>query len=179
MHRYKVLKNSQGFSVTELLIIVGMLGIMASLSIPMLTSSMKDLQLLSDARSIASSLSYAKLSAASQMTRYRFSADLDSNQWSIEKRNPSSGTFEIQGPSNALGNGVADSHIEFKATSSPAPTGFPTTSATTVTFNSRGIPTEGARAIYLSNLDANYAVTVSLSGKVQLMRYKNSAWTNQ
>jgi len=179
MHKCDSIQDNRGFSVVELLVIVGMLAVLAGFSIPMITSSVRDMQLIADARNISTSMTYARLSAASQMTRYQANFDVANSQWSISKLNRTTGNYEIQGSANTLGVGVANSHIAFKATTSPAPTGFPTTSAATITFNSRGIPIEGARAIYLSNQGFDYAITVSLTGKVQLMRYKNSVWTNQ
>jgi prepilin-type N-terminal cleavage/methylation domain-containing protein len=172
-------KNNRGFSLVELLILLGILGITASLAVPMLTSSMRDMQLIADARSIATTATYAKLSAASQMTRYRLSFDLDRNRWSVAKLNPITGEYEIQGTAKALADGVAHNGIAFKASASSAPSGFPAASSTTITFNARGIPIEGARAIYLSNANADYAITVSLAGKVQFLRYKSSLWTSQ
>jgi Tfp pilus assembly protein FimT len=172
-------KSNRGFSLVELLILLGILGIAAGLSVPMLASTMRDMKLISDARNISTSASYAKLSAASQMTRYRLSFDLGNNRWSVAKLNRTSGNFEVQGPANVLGNGVAGNGIAFKATSSSAPSGFPAASSTTITFNTRGIPIEGASAIYLSNQDADYAITVSIAGNVQFLRHKNSQWTTQ
>ena len=179
MDKFEARRNNQGFSLVELLIMLGMLGLAAALSVPMLTSSMRDLQMISDARSIATSATYAKLSAASQMTQYRLSFNLANNQWSVAKLDRTSGNFITQGSTSTLGNGVANSGIAFKANASSAPTGFPAASSATITFNSRGIPVEGASAIYVSNSNANYAITVSLSGKVQLLRYKNNQWSSQ
>jgi len=179
MHECHVKDCERGFSLPEMCIILAITAIMAAFSIPMVSSSMRDLQLISDARNIATTLTYAKLSAASQMTRYRLSFNTGNNEWSLSKLNRTSGNYEIQGPTNALRDGVADSGITLKSTSSSAPSGFPTTSSATITFNSRGIPIEGASVIYISNRNADYAVAVSLSGKVQFLRYTNSQWTSQ
>jgi Tfp pilus assembly protein FimT len=172
-------KDTQGFSLVELSLVVGMTAVLAAFSIPMFSSAMRDMQLISDARSIATTLSYARLSASSQITHYRVSFDLNNNQWTLSKLNRSNGNFETQGSTSRLSNGVANSGIAFKSTSSSAPTGFSTSSSTTITFNSRSIPIEGASVVYLSDQNNNYAVTVSLSGKVQFLRYKSNQWVSQ
>ncbi|MBN1567389.1 MAG: GspH/FimT family pseudopilin [Acidobacteria bacterium] len=168
-------KKSRGFSAVELVMVLAMTGIIAAFAIPVLTNSMRGMQLISDARKIATTMSYAKLSATSQMTSYRISFDLDNDQWSLLKRNRTSGNFELQQAVNQLSDGVANSQIAFKTASGSAPAGFSTNSSTDITFNARGIP-NGIGIIYLSNEDADFAVSVSLAGKVQLWRYQDNQW---
>jgi Tfp pilus assembly protein FimT len=172
-------KSEKGFSLVELSMLLAMTALLAALSIPMLTSSMRDMQLVSDARNIATTMTYAKLSATSQMTHYRTSFDLDGNEWKLEKWNRSSNAFELQQAINSLSNGVSNSGIAFKTNSGTAPSGFPTASSTEITFNSRGIPIGGVGIIYLSNEDEDFAVSASLSGKIQIWRYRDSQWISQ
>jgi Tfp pilus assembly protein FimT len=181
MHACRLKKDNQGFSMVEFSLAIATMAILAGLAIPRLSSSMRDMQLIADARKIATTLSYAKLSAASQMAHYRVSFDLNNNQWALLKLNRSSGNFEAQGSTNRLSMGVSASGIAFKAHSDSAPAGFSADSSATITFNSRGIPVpnEGAGIVYISGQTNNYAVTVSLSGKVQLLRFKNNQWVSQ
>ena len=169
-------KDKTGFSVVELCIVLAVTVILAAISLPMLTSSMHSMQLVSDARSIATTMTYAKLSAASQMTWYRISFNLSGNDWRLEKRNRSTLEFELQNSANGLSGGVANSGIAFRTTSTTNPPGFLTTSSNTITFTSRGTPQEGASIIYLSNNDEDYAVSVSLSGNIQVWRYRDNQW---
>jgi prepilin-type N-terminal cleavage/methylation domain-containing protein len=169
------LKANRGFTLIELSIVLGLTAIVAAFAIPVLSDSMRGMQLISDARKIATTMSYAKLSATSQMTSYRLSFDLDNNQWSLLKRDRTSGDFELQQAVNRLSDGVADSGIAFKDDSESAPAGFPTDSATAITFNTRGIP-NGISIVYLSNEDTDYAVSVSLAGKVQIWRFRDNQW---
>ena len=177
--------EDKGFSMVELVMLVGMIVIMMAISIPMLSSSMRDMQLVADARSIASTLTVAKLTATSQMTHCRLSFDLTNNEWQIEKLNRSNGQFELQQDTNQLSRGVANSGITFKTSSDSAPSGFPTSSSSAITFNSRGIPIDGAgvptasNIIYLSKNPSDYAVSVSLAGKVQLWRLAEGQWSAQ
>lgn len=171
------MKEARGFTMIELSVVLGMIVVVAAFSVPMLTNSMRNMQLIADARNIATTMTYAKMSAMSQMTRYRLSFDLDSNTWRLLKRNRATGEYEPEQAINGLSNGVSHSGIEFKPSATTAPNGFPTSSSTTITFNSRGIP-ESAGIIYISNDELDYAVSVSLAGKVQIWRYQNNQWTS-
>jgi prepilin-type N-terminal cleavage/methylation domain-containing protein len=179
MTKVNLKKNEQGFSFVELSAVLAITAIMAAFSLPMLSSSMRDMQLASDAKSIATTMTYAKMSATSKMTRYRLSFNLAHNQWNLAKFNRSNLSFELQQAINGLSNGIAHSGIAFKSNSSSSPSGFPHTSSSTITFNSRGIPVEGISIVYISNADADYAVSTSLSGKVQVWRYQNNQWIPQ
>ena len=179
------LQRERGFSLIELIILLSMVAIVAAFSIPMLSSSMRSWQLAADARNIVTTLTYAKLSATSQMTHYQLSFDVASNKWSMLKLNRGTGVYDLQGEVNELSTGIAYSGIAFKSASSSAPSGFPTTSSTSITFNSRGIPIDGAgipttdNVVYVSGTGDDYAVTVSLAGKVQLWRSLNGQWVAQ
>ena len=168
-------RGSKGFSLTELVIVMALAAVAASFAIPLLSGSMRGMQLLSDARKIASTMSYAKLSSTAQMTNYRLAFDVANRQWSLLKRN-AGGEFELQQAVNGLSDGVHNSGIAFKSTSDSAPSGFPASSSSEITFNTRGLPGD-LGIIYLSNEDMDYAVSVSLAGKVQVWKYENSQWS--
>ncbi len=180
-------ERERGFSLTELTMLLAIVGILLASSIPILSSSMRSWQLGADARKIVTSLTLAKLSATSQMTHYQLSFTVAENKWSLQKWNRSSSpnAYELQGAETTLSEGIANSGIAFKSSSSSAPEGFPTTSSATITFNSRGIPINGANnptgdnVIYLSDAGTDYAVTVSLAGKVQLWRHQDGQWVSQ
>jgi len=171
--------NNRGFSMVELSMLLAITAILAAFSIPMLSSTMHSMQLASDARSIGSTMSYAKLSATSQLTQYRLTFSLSEKEWRLDKRNRDSGEFELQQDVHGLSGGGSESCISFKSSSGTAPTGFPTASSTTITFDSRGIPREGASIIYLTNGDEDFAVSASLSGKIQVWKSVNRNGTSQ
>lgn len=175
MMRENGIKETRGFSLIELCVVLAATAIMAAVAVPMLTTSMRGMQLLSDARNIASSMTYARMSATTQMNRYRVAFDLGNNVWNLQKLNRGTGEYEPFEADNGLCGGIANSGIAFKTVSATGPSGFPTTSATAVTFNSRGMP-NAASAIYLSNEDTHYAVSVSIAGKVQVWRLQNGQW---
>lgn len=176
MHKCRIEKNSRGFSLVELAMMLGMATILAAISIPTLSSAMRGMKLASDAKSIATTLTYARVRAASQLTRYRMSLDLGNNQWTLSKWNRASSAYEMEQNTNTLANGLSNSGIRFKTDSGTAPAGFPSASSTTITFDSRGIPMEGSGIIYLSGRDTDFAISISNAGKIQLWRYQNSQW---
>jgi len=173
------MRENRGFSLVEFAIVIAVMSLMAALAVPMVASSMRSLQLNADARNIASALTVARMKATSQMTRYQLVFDVDANQWRMQKFNKTSGNYEDDGAVTTLSSGVAHSGIAFQAQSDSAPTGFVEQSSSFIRFNSRGLPVDGdggSSAIYLSNGETNYAVTVSLAGKVQLWKNEDGQW---
>jgi len=177
-------KNSRGFSLIELSILLAMTAILAAFSIPMLTSAMRSMQLISDARNIATTMTYAKTRAASQMTHYKLTFKLSTNEWYLERYDRDTDKFELEDAKNWLSNAVSNSGITFKTSSSSNPDGFPPTSSGKITFNSRGLSIDDTGSVttsivYLSNDDLDYAVSVSLTGKVQIWKHADDQWLPQ
>jgi prepilin-type N-terminal cleavage/methylation domain-containing protein len=176
------MKQDKGFSLTELAIAIAIIAIMGAIAVPTISTTMRNLQSRTDARNIATALTVAKLKATSQLTRYQLVFDLSHNQWRTEKFNKATGEYEIDGAVATLAKEDADYRVAFQTSSSPAPTGFSTTSSHLIRFNSRGVPVSttsaavAGTAVYLHDADNAYAVTVSLSGKVQLWQKRNGGW---
>jgi len=179
------MKSETGFSLTELLVVLALVAMVAGFAVPTVSTSMRSWQLASDARNIASTLTYAKISSMSQMTHFQLSFNLGANQWSVSKYNRGTAAYEVEGSTNGLAHGLANNGITFRSTSSSAPSGFGTSSSTSITFNSRGIPVDATgrptanNVVYISDASDNYAITVSLSGRVQLWRCINDQWGAQ
>ncbi len=177
-----VMRSQDGFSMSEAVLVAAVMAIVMGMAVPMTTNSMRNMQLLSDSRKIASSLALAKLSSTSKGVHYQVLFNVSGNQWSLQKYNAATGSFETDGSTNSLSTGLADSGIAFKATSGSAPTGFPTESSAFIRFNSRGIPitaagtTTASNVIFVTGNNIDYAITVSLSGKVQLWKLRSRQW---
>ncbi|MEJ2110502.1 MAG: GspH/FimT family pseudopilin [Acidobacteriota bacterium] len=171
-----------GFSAVEILIVLAMVGILSAFAIPSLSSAMRDMQFISDARNVSSALGYARLKAKSMMNPYRIEFDLDDNQWSVKRYDSGSDSWVLEQAVNELSSGVSNSGISLKGSAGSAPTGFPDTSSATITFNSRGIPVSGTtptpnNIIYISRSDTDYyAITVTLTGKVQVWKKSDDGW---
>jgi hypothetical protein len=113
------------------------------------------------------------------MTQYRISFDLDNDQWMLEKWDREAEEWELEQDVNALSRGISANRVTFRGESDSAPDGFSTEAAAEITFNSRGFPIDGADIVYLANEEEDYAVTTSLSGKIQLWRYEDDAWVTK
>jgi Tfp pilus assembly protein FimT len=186
MCKRKWISSCRGISLIEITILLGMMAVMAAFSIPTLTNAMHDMQLAADAKSIATTLTYARVKAGSDLARYRVSFVIGSNQWSLARWDPATSQYVTEQATNILSNEVSNSGITFKASSSTAPADFSTLtqSSTSITFSSRGIPIDDTGAnnagiIYLSSADIDFAISVSISGKVQLWRLQSGQWVLQ
>ena len=177
MKKEKIKKpGDPGFSLTELLITITVMAALSAVGIPMLSSSMRSMQLAADAQNISTTLSAARLNAKSLMTPYRISFDLNNNKWQLERFNRATGTFELQQDEYQLSSGITDSGITFLENSGTHPETLPSRSSNTITFNSRGIPVDinnvptPNNIVYISKSGIDYAVSVSLTGKVEVWK---------
>lgn len=176
------MKRDKGFSLTELAVVMAVLALLAAFTVPTISSTMRNLKSRTDARKIATALSVAKLKATSQLTRYQVRFSLAQNRWITEKFNKITGRYEADGAEIALSKEDSDYRVSFQTSSSSSPTSFSTLSSNIIRFNSRGIPIDVSGiavpdgAVYLRDPDNSYAITVSLSGKVQLWQKRGSRW---
>ncbi len=174
-----------GFFLTELLITITVMAALSAVAVPMLSSSMRSMQLAADAQNISSTLAAARLNAKSLMTPYRIAFDLDHNEWQLEKLNRAAGNFELQQDVYQLSSGITNSGITFLKNSGSHPGTFPSQSSRTITFNSRGIPIDNNNVptsnniVYLSKSGTDLAISVSLTGKVEVWKEENGRWNVQ
>jgi prepilin-type N-terminal cleavage/methylation domain-containing protein len=181
-------KGQHGFSLPEIMVVIVGLLLFAALTVPSLTTAFNAWQLNADARKISTTLMSAKLKTTSQATRYRVHFDVANNSFRAQKLNRTTGNYEdiADEPAITLSDGIRNSGIHLMADSGSGPTGFPTGSSEFIIFNSRGIPITntdpavptGANVIYLSNGSTNYAVTVSVTGRIQLWKF-DGTWLEE
>jgi prepilin-type N-terminal cleavage/methylation domain-containing protein len=179
--------GSPGFSLIELMVILALAAILSAIAIPTLSSAMRDMQLASDARSISSALNVARVKATTLMTPYRIQFDLDENKWSLQKYDSSANSFVVELDVNRLSTGIVSSGISFgKNEGTGEVSGYPSSSSSYITFNTRGIPVDDSgqptadNIVYLSKPDSDFAVTVSLTGRVEILRKdEQRGWMSQ
>lgn len=177
--------GNPGFSLVEILIVLATFAILSAVAVPLLSSTMRNMQLAADAQNISTTLSSARLRAKSSMTPHRISFNLVNNEWSFERFNPNSGLFELQQDVNQLSSGIAGSGITFAQKSESHPGIFPSESSGTITFNTRGIPVDitntptSNNIVYISDSNNDYAITVTLTGKVQVWKNDEGQWKAQ
>jgi len=178
-----------GFSVLELLIVMGAVSVMAAVSVPLVHRTLKTYRLAGDARGISQTLTLAKMRAASNFTLEKVEWDSSSRTFAVKSFHKNlalggyNGQFEADGsvPNVNLSSGIS--------------VGTPSEGASTtvggdssnIVFNSRGLPVDAtsfdpvttAQAFYFNNGTDYYAVSIAVSGRIQIWKYNDSAWMEQ
>jgi Tfp pilus assembly protein FimT len=182
------LANRQtGFSTIELVIVLAIFLLLAVIAIPQAIATLRAFRASSDARSVASELSLAKMRAGDSFTQSRLNCNLAANSCQIEictsKGASACNTFSADGGTLLLSPGMT---FGFGNIAAPAGTQTAIQNTAQIVFNSRGIPVDntgtptGNYALYLTNQAGdNYAVTVYATGRIAVWRYIGSAWTIQ
>lgn len=175
-----------GYSLIELLVVVGLITVVSAMAVPMSSSSLAFYRLSGDARSILSSISMAKLRAASDFTRSRLYVDVTARTFRVETFQKGPGTWAVTGGITTLStnNGfgfdvVGTPPANTQAVLGQAPLcldnlGNAIANTACILFNSRGIPIDNAGvptnngAVYVTDGNAVYGVTLAATGLTRL-----------
>jgi len=178
--------DQRGFSVIELAVVTAIFLIVAAIAIPTTMTALQTYRTSSSARSIASQLALAKMTAASNFTQAELNCNLAGNSCQLEvcttKGVSSCTTFTNQGGAVLLSPGVS---FGYGSITTPAGTQTTIQNTAQIVFNSRGIPViAGAAtsndALYVTDQAGDtYAVTVYASGRVAVWRYGGGVWSLQ
>ena len=159
------LRERRGFSLIELLFVLGLMGVIAAIAVPMMANSLGFFRLSGDARSVANMVALSKMRAASVFGRVRVFVDQPAKTFRIESWDSTSNTWVADsGGTSHLSQGV---RFDF----APVATAPPNTQAVIreasackdnagnnigntacVVFNSRGVPIDSTGAS--TSLDA-------------------------
>src|SRR5579863_1182834 len=184
-----------GFSVLELLIVMGIAIVLGGLAVPMAMSMVQNLRTSGDASDLNGAILLAKMSAASDFARGRLYVDLSANTFHVEVftngdtqwrtpggiqylsknvtfgygslTSPPSGMSTLAQPQACLQNDMVASNT------------YPNTAC--IMFNSRGIPVDNNMvatpndAIYVTDGRNVTGVTVTVSGLTKVWRTGASA----
>jgi len=155
----KALKNAFGFTKIELIVTSCIIGIMASVGVPAISSMVPNYQLRRAARDLHSNMHLAKITAIKERKKCKLTYSLNPHKYTIDCLN------KIVLLSD-YGNG-----IQFKG-----PNGQTFNKKLTLTFNSRGFSDQ--LYAYLSNGKNNsyYRVGPLWSGVIKLRRWNGKSW---
>lgn len=182
-----------GFSLIELMLTVGVAGVVAAVAIPMMGSTIGSLRLDGDARSLTNAVSVTKLRAAASFSKARLYVDLTADGFRVETWQKSSASWVSEGGVTYLSS--AEEAFSFGAVGSPPPDtqaviaqapsclqadGSAIGNTACIVFNSRGIPVTDAAgttggptnagALYITDGTAVFGITVAATGSIQLWR---------
>jgi prepilin-type N-terminal cleavage/methylation domain-containing protein len=184
------MRSERGYTLIEMMMVVGIIGIIAAMVIPITDSSIRGSRLRGDANVMRNLIGVAKMRASAQFTRARVMANLGNPQ----ANPPVPGTFVLQvwdktanawvndGGVNQLQTGVSfgfgglnapPPNTQVNIAQSPTCTDGTTAAAALiantacVTFNSRGLPIDAVgalyprHALYITGDDAVWGTTVT------------------
>jgi prepilin-type N-terminal cleavage/methylation domain-containing protein len=188
-HAVVLCRAQSGYTVTEMLIVVAIIGLVSAIGIPFTSNTFAMFRLGGDARAIVNGVSVTKMRAAATFSQARLYVDLAARSSRIEVLQKGATPAWIA----EAGTTVLSIHDNFGF--SPAGTAPPNTQTTIaqapacltaagaaiantacIIFNSRGIPVDttgaptGINAIYLTDGITLYSITVSASGQLRLWR---------
>jgi Tfp pilus assembly protein FimT len=199
--RRKTRGGASGFSILELLMVVGVTTVVAAIAVPMMKNTIGDFKLSGDARGLTNAVSLAKLRAASNFSQARLYVDLNAGTFRVETWSKTAvppdwvteGGITALSASDTFSFGVVGSApLDTQAVigqSSPCVNRLGVAVATTscVLFNSRGIPVAsggvppavgaptGNDARYITDGSAVYGITLSATGLIKLWRTNPNA----
>lgn len=147
-------KQSQGFTLVELIIAITLLGIFSAIAIPSFTSFVNNSRLQTTSNELASLLQYARSTAAQNNATYI--TCISSGIWTVKKGNACSSTVNLRSYEPPANFNIAY-----------------TTNMLPMTFYSNGTtnaPSTGAALIICKDTDAvsGYKLTVKTSGQIRI-----------
>jgi prepilin-type N-terminal cleavage/methylation domain-containing protein len=194
-------RNVKGFSLLEVLLVVGLSTVIAAIAVPMMKNTLGDFRLSGDARGLTNAVSLAKLRAASDFSQSRLFVDTNARTFRVETWSKTAvpPDWVIEGGSTTLSSGdtfgfgaIAAAPPNTQAPFGQAPpcvnnAGAPIGNTACILFNSRGIPVDqagvppavgaptGNGALYITDGTAVFGVTLSATGMIKLWRTNASA----
>jgi prepilin-type N-terminal cleavage/methylation domain-containing protein len=192
-------RAERGFSLIEMLLVVGVVGVISAIAVPMMKNTLGDFSLSGDARALSNAVSLAKLRAAASFSQARVYIDLSGRSYHVEtwQKDPAAwvteGGIRTLAPGVTFGFGVVGTAPPFsqaaivQASACVTDAGAAIGNTACILFNSRGIPVDpagappavgaptGNDALYLTDGSAVYGGTISATGLSKLWRTNPTA----
>jgi prepilin-type N-terminal cleavage/methylation domain-containing protein len=198
----KLRRYSAGFTLLELLFVVGMIGVISAVAMPMFDRTISGYKTIGAARGLTNAIAVGKIRAAATFRRVRIYVDLSTNTHHLETldRSVIPAHWTVEGGATELPYGVSFGFMSLTAPPSntqPAlnqsvlcqqDDGTDIANTACITFNSRGVPvdTTGAPvatgALYITDQTTVYGVTAAASGMIRLWRaypHSSQEWVLQ
>jgi prepilin-type N-terminal cleavage/methylation domain-containing protein len=182
--------SPRGYSLVEILVVVGLIGVVSAIAVPMMGNTLKFFRVSGDTRSAANAIQLAKMRASSVFGRVRLYVDLSTNSFHSETFNKTTLAWAADGGTTYLSQGVT---FGFGAVGTPPTNTQPAiaqapqcknnavpavdiANTACIIFNSRGTPIDATGApssidaLYLTDSTAVYGITLSATGMVRTWR---------
>jgi prepilin-type N-terminal cleavage/methylation domain-containing protein len=196
------LSDRRGFTLTEMIIVVGLTCVVAAISIPMMGNTLGYLRLSGDARSASNAIALSKMRASSVFGRVRLNIDRSTKSFKVETFDKTSTIccWHDDGALTYLSQNVSFG-FDPVGTAPPSTqgiigqpplckddTGADIGNTSCITFNSRGIPVDSSGSpgivsvLYVTDGSAVYAIAVSATGMIRSWKTPPVAtptWTSE
>lgn len=188
----KKLNNKSGFTMTELVVVIAIIGITLAIAIPSFLTYRPTMRLKGAARDISTTLQWARMKAVSENNRMEIQFSPVNNSYTVYDDNDSDGdvdpvdTADTAIRTSTLPDGISygiGTTVTRQAGNNTAPAHtdcltFNTDSCSTddsTSFSSNGTANNGT--IYLTNTkDECYAVIVDSQGRMRIRKWDGSNW---
>lgn len=155
-----------GFSLMELLVITGIIGIILSISIPYISSSLPDYRLRSATRDIVSLMQELKFRAVKENATAAVIFDVPGNKYTSWVDNGWGGGADNWWPDTNVGEVIIRQESLPKEISFYVNTGF---TANTFGFNNRGFPAAAVGSVFIKNTKSNYRrIIINQAGNIRV-----------
>lgn len=180
------LRRDSGFTILETVIVVGLIGVISVVAVPMFGNAIANFRVTGDARGVSNAIAVAKMRAASNFSRVRLYVDLDGESHHLEawdKTPP--GAWVTEGGFTYLSSGVSYGYgvvtipppntqgIIGQAPQCTDDDGNLIANTACIVFNSRGVPIDATgapttlNAIYVTDGTGVYGMTVAATGMLR------------
>ena len=180
------MNNKRGFTLIELMIVIGVIGIMAAISTPMIMNWLPNYRLKAAARDLYSNMQKARMVAvkSNQNTAIIFDVANEKydfcDSWDTTLAPPACVGNLQSVDFSKMGSGVGYGHGD--ATSAAATAGVFDNDVTysspvdVVVFNSRGFGTAGYVYLDHQKNTTTYAVNSLSSGIIRILKWQGGSW---
>jgi type IV fimbrial biogenesis protein FimT len=168
-NRLKILffQYQSGFTLIEMMIVIGVIGILSAIAIPNFINSLPDYRLRSATRDIVSCMQEAKLRAVKDNARVVIIFNQNSESYvSFIDSVPPGGNWALDGTETIVKQVTLPSGIDIQSNPNPFPP--PANFTYTYGFNNRGLSANTGGTIQMINNKLNYSrVVINFAGNIR------------